>query len=465
VTKSYQRRLIGWATVAIILAAASLLRLRALTFQSYWNDELISAAISDPANSFLQVVGLRLARGTHPPLYNVVLWAWYSIGGYSELSGRLLSALVGIGGVAVIMGLGVRLFSARVALLAGALAAVNPALIYYSQEVRAYSFEMFLVPLGFLFFLSALQRFTTARGIAYVATMLVASAMHYMAIFSLVSQGVSLLLIRVEKPSGYRLTSMCWIGLTVLVVAVGAVLHPIAARQVSEPMPWLGSFDPAFAGKALATFFGSAPLSIALTLLAAFGAWRSLANRESRVTALVLVAWLLTDVICLYVWGAVKDRGAALRYMLGVLPPMILLAGLGLDGLVRLRLIGVAAIVAASLFVLRGYYDTPKKQDFRGALLFSAGQRGCVTASAHLPSLLNAYSKMLGLSMTVADNDFVARPKKASGLAPGLSCEDAPEIWVIWAKGLSFTPIIPVDLHETGVKSFGRGVKVSGFSR
>lgn len=450
-------------TAALILAAASLLRLIGLTYQSYWNDELISAAISDPANNLMQVIAVRLAEGTHPPLFNIALWAWYSIVGYSELSGRLLSALAGIAGVAAMMVLGWRLFSERVALLAGALTAVNYGLVYYSQEVRSYSLHLFLIPLGFLFFISTLRRFTLARGTMYSTVMVLALSMHYFAVFSLIAQGVGLLLLRSKRPPGYRLTSLLWMGLIILLVVVGAVLHQVVFRTVAEPMEWMSTFDPAFPGGALVMLIQSRYLAIVLASLAVLGAWRALSSGELRVTGIVLVVWLVGDITCLYIVGMIMDRGMAPHYIVGALPPMILLAGFGLDSLTRLRLTGIAAIVTASLLILGGYYNTPTKQDFRAALLFVDSQHGCVTAPAYLPLLLSAYSKLLDLSISISDNKLTAGIRNEFRMMPVLSCEDASGVWVIEDGHYTMKPDLLEDLSEVEARSYHGGVTVSRF--
>ena len=89
-----QRNATGCLLVILVLLAA-FLRIKGLTFQSFWLDELFSASFSDPDNRIQQVVMLTV-EDVHPPVYQIILWFWYKIFGYSDLAGRSLSALAGI---------------------------------------------------------------------------------------------------------------------------------------------------------------------------------------------------------------------------------------------------------------------------------------------------------------------------------------------------------------------------------
>ncbi|MCA9967269.1 MAG: glycosyltransferase family 39 protein, partial [Anaerolineales bacterium] len=97
------------------------------------------------------------ASDIHPPLYYLLLRGWRELLGETEFGLRSLSAFAGVLTVAGVMGLGELLTQRRkgaklVVLAAGLLAAVNPALVYYSQETRMYALlALWGVLLGGLF--------------------------------------------------------------------------------------------------------------------------------------------------------------------------------------------------------------------------------------------------------------------------------------------------------------------------
>src|SRR5206468_4258293 len=79
-----------------------------------------------------------------PHLFYVLDWLFTRPFGTSEVGMRLLSALLGTLTVAVVYVAGAVGASRRAGLAAAAFAAVNPFLVWYSQEARAYALVVFL---------------------------------------------------------------------------------------------------------------------------------------------------------------------------------------------------------------------------------------------------------------------------------------------------------------------------------
>lgn len=138
-----------WLTcLSVIFLLAFALRFHLLAAQSFWNDEGNSARLSERAVSLI-IEGT--ASDIHPPLYYLMLHGWQKLAGQTEFGLRAFSAFAGVLLVAVTAAVGKRFsvsgaVAARplrvrwaVAAVAGLLTAVNPALIYYSQEARMYA--------------------------------------------------------------------------------------------------------------------------------------------------------------------------------------------------------------------------------------------------------------------------------------------------------------------------------------
>ena len=122
---------------------AAVLRFATITDQSYWLDE--SQAAHELHLSFGAMLGAWNANEWNPPLYFVLAWPWAKLFGTGEAGLRSFSALIGVAVVPITYLCGRELVSRRAGLVAAAFAAVNPFMIWYSQEAREY---MLLVALS-----------------------------------------------------------------------------------------------------------------------------------------------------------------------------------------------------------------------------------------------------------------------------------------------------------------------------
>jgi 4-amino-4-deoxy-L-arabinose transferase-like glycosyltransferase len=120
-----------------LVGLASVLRLINLGAESLWYDEAFTAWI---ARLEWRQLWPALRGDTHPPLWYIIEWANVRILGDSEFALRVPSALFGVLIVLLVWRIAVRLhFQPKTAVLAGVLAAVLPAGLYYSQEARMYA--------------------------------------------------------------------------------------------------------------------------------------------------------------------------------------------------------------------------------------------------------------------------------------------------------------------------------------
>ena len=144
-----------WA-LAGLTALGVAVRFASLGVQSYHHDEVITAARVIPGE-FEHM--LRQVKGSesNPPLYYVLAWGWAKAFGTGEIGLRSLSALFGAATVPVAYLIGRELASRRAGLIAAAIVAVNPMLIWYSQEARSYALLVFFGALSLLFFVRALR--------------------------------------------------------------------------------------------------------------------------------------------------------------------------------------------------------------------------------------------------------------------------------------------------------------------
>jgi mannosyltransferase len=124
-----------YGALAVVVAAALVMRLWGLDRRSIWFDEGMSVWIS--TGSIGDV--LAASRGdVHPPLYYLLLNVWLNFG-QSDRWVRLLSVLLGTITVALTGIVGRSLFAPSTGIIAAALVAISPFMIDMSQEARDYA--------------------------------------------------------------------------------------------------------------------------------------------------------------------------------------------------------------------------------------------------------------------------------------------------------------------------------------
>ena len=120
--------------LSILLLALGLRLVRAKDFW-LWGDEGWSLYL----NSLdLRRLTIETGQDIHPPLYHYLGHLWGQLAGWSTFASRYLSIWPGTLVVAVTVALGRRLGGPRVAWAGGALLALSPFTVHYSQEIRPF---------------------------------------------------------------------------------------------------------------------------------------------------------------------------------------------------------------------------------------------------------------------------------------------------------------------------------------
>jgi 4-amino-4-deoxy-L-arabinose transferase-like glycosyltransferase len=217
-------RAVLWALTGIAALGVAV-RFSTLGVQSYHHDEVITVARVIPG-SFIDM--LREVKGSesNPPLYYVLAWGWAKAFGSGEVGMRSLSALFGAATVPVAYLIGRELASRRAGLVGAALVAVNPMLIWYSQEARSYALLVFFGALSLLFFARALRTRAGFDLALWALASALALCSHYFAVFAVAIEAAWLL---VALRSRWRAVLPAIGG----VVVVGLALLPLIAAQTN----------------------------------------------------------------------------------------------------------------------------------------------------------------------------------------------------------------------------------------
>jgi len=365
--------------LALVCVVGAALRFATLDVQSLWFDEAVTAQLMrlDLPDLLDAIPGSE----SSPPLYYVLEWLSTQLLGTGEVGLRSLSALLGTATIPLVWALGRRLGGERAGLLAAALVAVNPMLIWFSQEARAYALLALLGALVALLWLRALELPKTSRLLAWGLVAALAMATHYYAIFLVAAQALWLVY-RVPTSRG-RATAV------VLPIAAGAALGPLALGQRANDSAAFIS------NSALATRLAqmpkqfvlgyNAPLEIPLAIVSALALLAAIAGlvllvlrrvevgETARSDALRLAAVGGAALTLALLAAAGGEDHVITRNVLAVLPIAATLAGAGIAALCaaapRAAWAAAASAYAVGVAVAVGVASDPglQRDDWRGA--------------------------------------------------------------------------------------------------
>jgi hypothetical protein len=254
------------ALAALTLLAAAL-RFTRIGHQGFWFDEANTALLVhfSPA----KMLGLIPRTESTPPLYYCLAWVWARMFGYGEPALRSLSALAGVATVPVAYAAATRLISRRAGLVAAALTACNPMLVWYSQEARSYSLLVLLSAVTLLAFVYARDDPSSRAVSAWVLSSALALATHYYALLLVLPEALRLLAVHRRRRSvqvGLVIVGLCGLGLMLLAISQSAtgrarwIGHTPLGRRLG---PLFGQFLIGFGSPAYSVL---EPLAVAIAI-------------------------------------------------------------------------------------------------------------------------------------------------------------------------------------------------------
>jgi mannosyltransferase len=403
--------------VGAITLLAAILRFYRIGHQGFWFDEGNTALLVHFSPG--KMLGLIPQTESTPPLYYCVAWVWARLFGYGETGLRSLSAVCGVLVVPVAYGAGAKLISRRAGLIAAALSACSPLLIWYSQEARSYEMLVFLSSVSLLAFAYALEDPTSRRVAAWVVASALALATHYYAILAVVPEAAWLLWVhRSRRPVqvGVGIVGLC--GLALIPLAIGQSGTGNASWIAKAPLGRrLGQVVPQFASG----FDGPAhsvlePLAIAMLVLAAvlvFTRSEAGPRRGALIAGGIALAGLVLNL--LLIAGGVDNL--ITRNVLAIWTPAALFVSGGLAA-ARARRVGlVAAGVLCAIGVATAvgvaFDRNLQRPDWR-VVARALGTRpaSVVAGGATAPEraiLIQHYRDLLPLSLYVPGLHFMGR--------------------------------------------------------
>lgn len=430
----------GQLPLAVITLIAAVVRFSTLGLQSFSSDEGFTVHMS--RLPFGQMLHSIPRTESMPPLHYVLVWLWGHVFGTGEVGLRSFSALCGTLAVLAVAAAAQRAFSRRTALVAAALTAVNPELIWYSQEVRPYALLVALMALSLYFFLSARQEATPLALGGWALASALAVATHYFALFVVAPEAAWL--VWSARPRRHALVACA------LPAAVTLALAPLAYTQRHPPGGWFAKFKAPLAfplngrlthlprelllgGKITA---GKVSFAI-LVLIALYGLYLLLSDRRSRrlqgpstaLASIVAVAFVVPIVAALI---SPQLDLIQTRNFLGALLPVLVLVAAGL-ATTRMGRLATGVFCAISLAAVVSVFTHPlyQRPDVRGAVGSLGDQRAAGPGSLRMvlitgaPALLaNDYmpgAQPIYGTASVREIDVISMPVGGSLTAPSLA--------------------------------------------
>ncbi len=353
-----------------IVTIGVLVRFGSLGVQSYHHDEVITAMRVIPG-SFGEMLHKLKVSESNPPLYYVLAWAWSKLFGLGEVGLRSLSALFGAATVPVAYLIGRQLDGRRCALILAAIVALDPMLIWYSQEARSYALMVFFAALSLLFFLRALEGGRGRDLALWAAASALALCSHYFAAFPVAIEGAWLLL-------ALRGRRRAVLPALAAVAATGAALLPLLISQVvPKHIGWiegspvslrLWETGVSFLAGETGHVIGEPPRpayalvpAVGVAIAVALLAWRGSA-RQRRGAAIALALGL--GVIALALIAALAGKDYVIeRNLLPALVPLAAVVALGFSAAPPRLSLALAAGLGAYWFGFAAYVtQTPNLQ-------------------------------------------------------------------------------------------------------
>lgn len=349
----------------VLMVAAAIPRFWQNGRESYWYDEVVTVKVARSSD----VIGdLKRWDASRAPLHPLILHAWIVLLGDGEGRTRTLSALCGIGTVAMVFLIGRQIGGWGAGVWGMAFAAASPLLVEYDRETRMYSLLTLLTCLAWWNLLSFRQSTSWPRCMLQSVLLAFLAYAHPLGLLMIVGLGMGWLVDRARS----RLDLGRWMAIQ----AVAALLI----------LPWIGNYldhPPEFVSDARALRFligmpigftggTSRSLLIFLGLILGGGVSRSIPGlvRASEGSVWPIVAWFMVAPAMLFTYS---QFGASLfgpaRYNVFVAPAYFVLIGRGLS---RLRLpmgliVGGSLLGVLSLPSLDAVIQSRSKADWRAA--------------------------------------------------------------------------------------------------
>ena len=451
--------------LAIFMSLAFLIRYQFILDQSYWMDELYSAARSIPSKSFENVY--YWGPDPHPPLHYILLWITYKFFGFTEHAGRMLSIVAGVLIIPAVYFLGKEIFNKQTGFLSSLAVTFNPILFFFSLEARSYELLALFSVISSYLFIKCISKPSYFRSFIYLLSLIILINLHFFGFLVLASQAATYFIFCI-KTNSFKLWKYIFLPIFFATLSYLPLLH--LAMEISGNGPtWIQTENVfSFIQNTFVYFIVGSSTSLStqinmilgnillVYLICLFG--YLFAKDFNLKYLLILMTFIFTFFIS-YLIGFVLNPIFNARNAIIYLPFLVITISFGIS-LISHQFCKIFGLpVFFIIFLLPFFfYKIPPKQDWRNALL-SASE---LSDTIHVPGWIgqwDVYKKWLNLKNLkliplshLNKNDIKTNEK----------------IFVIWAhiepqsfenvKNIpsNFTIEDKIDLYSSGIHIYSR---------
>jgi len=379
----------GYIYLVLIFLLAAGLRVYNLDDNGLWMDEIHSAIGASPDKSFAEVI--EYCKTDQPPLFFLILNAWYKLFGYNDVVGRLLGSVTGLLGIISMFFLGREFKGWRVGLVAALLTAINYFHVDHSRQVRFYPLVFFFSSLSYLFFFRAIKNKKPVDFLLYAFCTSALLNTHYFGMVVFASQLIIfIVVIFAFRLFNWRLISLAF-GSGLL--AGLSLLHwlPVILSDLSiesfhlEQVPWY------FPVQYYYVYFRD---PVTVVLCAGLSAWvtremiRNFNDQSNRLQLFVMTGWVVLAFLIPLIYSWFRMPMLEYKYSFIAVPAVILFVSMAFDPYGLGGINGRSAVLKYmvlivlmicffinSFFFERLYHDRSPRQKWREVVLAVAEAR------------------------------------------------------------------------------------------
>lgn len=371
-------------TLLIILSFGAFLRIYHADFQSLWLDEILTMNDANPNLTFKEFYDGIMFWEFIPHFYFFILHYFFEIFGYSTLVARIFSAIIGVFGIFSMYLFGKELFNKKSGLIAASLLCVNYFHIFYSQEIRPYGLFLLFTILSFYRLSIFLKKSTLKNAVLYgFFTGLILNC-HFFGFITLFCQYLILLFFLIQSPKEKRKSffiNSFISGITTLLVFLPAYEAFIRASGISSF--WLTKPSTDAFNLMLKEFFGNSEMVLfVINFIVLFYVlnlfktkienykYDTIINQKTIFSFILLFTWLFISLILPLIRSYLSVPMILSRYFINIVPALIIVLTIGIE-FIKSKLIKTTVIACfltlslIDLFVVKNYYNTPTKTQFR----------------------------------------------------------------------------------------------------
>ncbi len=206
--------------------------------QSLWLDEAITANVV-ARFSLVEIVKKFSVADFHPPFYYWLLKLWVIIFGVGEVSLRMPSVIFGVVTVCLSYRLGKEIKDEKVGFWAGLMTAVNPLLIYYSQEARMYSLAVMCLTAVVYYFVK-IEKGGEKKEIIWFNLFSILAVISFYG-SGLMLAGMALYWLTKRKWALVIKTNLGFLGVVILLIPLLKAQFINSGRMLAEMVNWSGA--------------------------------------------------------------------------------------------------------------------------------------------------------------------------------------------------------------------------------